>query len=191
MMIPMTAEQSSNGVGAAKVKRSRLAVERFLGHQTHWLERAVDAAQKGYHIETIGICVNQIHAMLRRGLWLQAQNASLVQSPQAWKDDYLFDLLLDSSHDMMESARDIELYNAAQRFGVIDAETGLGLTRLYRQSTLALRETFSYNQRQSRHPPVEAIAEEMLAYDRTCLENLRNGFAEFDRKIDGLLAEMA
>jgi hypothetical protein len=191
MMIPM-ASPSPAGVGAsAKVAKSRKAVESFLRHQEQWLERAEKAGKEGYRFETIGICQNQIHAMLRRGLWLQAQNQALLQSPRAWKDDYLFDLLLDSSHEMMEGARDLELYSAAQRFEVIDAETAQSLSILYKQASFALREIFSYNQRQKRHPPIEDIAAQLLALDRTCLENLRTGFAEFDTKIDAMLAEMA
>ena len=177
-------------VSAERVASSRKAVESFLKHQEEWIAKAADAAKKGFPIETLGICQNQIHAMLRRGLWLHAQVQSLREHPKAWRDEYLFDLLLESEHELMEGARDPELYSAAQRFDVIDDETTQKLSRLYKFSSYALREIFSYNQRQKRHPPVESLADEWLEVDRTCLANLRACFTEYDERIEKLIKEL-
>lgn len=172
---------------AAKVERSRKNITAFLEHQAAWITKAEDALQKGFAIETIGICIPQIHAMLRRGLWLQSQNHSLTLDSKTWKDDYLFDLLLDSRHDMMEGVQDQQLYGAAQKFDVIDETTASRLHRLYEDSKVTLRSTFSMNKLEKSHPSLEQIAGNFLKESRTCLENLEKQFKEFDQKISSFI----
>lgn len=175
----------------ARIERSRQAIEDFLRHQREWIRRAEDALRNGYFIETIGIAINQIHAILRRGLWLQSQIQSLEEHPRVWRDSYLFELLQEPTHDMMESAQDQQLYGAAQRFGVIDEDTGSRLHRLYEDAKITQRVIFSRNAHEKVHPAPRTIAEKILAMDKRCLDELEKRFKEFDAKISALLRELA
>lgn len=172
---------------SAKVAHSRRVVREFIEYQQKWLQHGKEAAGKGFPVETIGICLNQIHAILRKGLWLQAQNQSLEQHPDVWKDSYLFDLLQTSQHDLMENAPDRGLYNAAQRFKVIDQETATTLHMLYSRSAGTLRDVFSHA---GARPDLGSIAGEAMQATEACLQRLAAEFAEFDRRIDALLQRL-
>lgn len=189
----MKQQQSATNAGDAtyseKVQQSRAAIEAFLTHQRTWLHRAAAAEKDGYFLETIGICQHQMHALLRRGLWLRSQNHALEQQ-QAWNDSYLFHLLLQSTHDMMESAKDQELYNAAMRFHVIKEEDARRLHALHEASALTLRELFAYTKNPKKRSTAKEIANEYLEENRRCLTDLEKEFAEFDRRIDGLIKKI-
>src|SRR5437868_2352556 len=90
---------AANPQAAIKVQRSKEAIASFLRKQHEWLEHAKTAFKEHYYLEALTVCKEQMHSLLRRGLWLEAQLHSLAERPAAWDDGYLFDLLLRSSHD--------------------------------------------------------------------------------------------
>ncbi len=181
----ITTSSPTTAIDQAKIEHSRAAIGDFLEYQEEWLARAEAAHKAGYPIEVIGICLNQIHGLLRRGLWLKAQQQSLEQYPHLWRDEYLFDLLQEVNHDLMEQSKDGELYHAAQRFDVIDENTATRLHMLNNHCFALMRRTFT--KRHDVSDDLALLAGECLERDRICLEELKKDFAVFDTAITTLL----
>lgn len=169
-----------------KADHSRTAIAEFLAAQQAWLARATNAAAAGYPIETIGICMYQVHAILRRGLWLHSQNQALVAKPELWNDAFLSDLLQRPLNDWMADAQDEEVYGAAEKFDLITSHLAAELRACKLEASRTMHGAIA--KRMASTKDIDAIARRLLIADATCQDAVIDAFHTFDERITSLIA---
>jgi len=171
-------------IGEAKA-RSIKDLRAFFALQAPLVERAEKALRDGYPIEASEIAQNQMHAVLRKALWmksiLEAANSVLGRGD----DDYLLRLLTRPSDMMPLGVSGRELYGAAARFALIDETTATALNHLQEESATLLRQAFTTTDQNLLllWQKLGKYAEEFVRIDALCIAMAERTLENFEEQM--------
>jgi hypothetical protein len=172
------------------IDRTMQELSAFLEVQNEWLQRVEEAYAKGYHVEATTLAKNQIHAVLRKSLWLHSV-LSAAHLPTVEMDAYIAQLLAKPEETLPCGVGQRELYGAAQRFDLLDIATTKTLNVLYERNAILLREAFA-NDGRSIEDIMEAlgkIAAQFVRIDQECIERLKINIDTFVKTIRPLVSQ--
>lgn len=160
-----------------QLRRSMRQLTQFLRNQKTWLRHAERALRKQSPVETIFLCLNQIHIVLRKSLWIQAQLQLLNAKQKIMSDRKLFETLTHPTEIMPKSVSDKELYAAAYKFDVIDEKTSKDLVRLNAAATNTLRVALEGKADMRK---LKKIAKEYMKLNTICIQILELDIEEIE-----------
>ncbi len=95
------------------------------------------------YVEALYLSIAQLHAVLRKALWVQSQLTAFESSVDVTSDPDLQAMIQDSTDMMPEGVHDRQLYYAAEKFGVLKPDIGKQLAEVFERVKLTLRSLFS------------------------------------------------
>ncbi|MDB4978851.1 MAG: hypothetical protein JWM56_1037 [Candidatus Peribacteria bacterium] len=135
---------------------------------------AQKAFEQGFFAESITLCVHQLHAILRHGLWMNAQLTMLADKSHVLNDEEIIRILGNSQDVMPDGVPSKELFFAAQRFGFLAESDGEILGSLLNGSKILLRELFDTPQKDANatYSALKPIAKALLEKTDICIHKL-------------------
>jgi len=177
---------------ATQIQKSLSDLSAFVASQEARIGQARDALKKGYAAEAIMLSTHQIHAVLRRGLWVMGQLTAFKDVKQVLEDDQLFGLLA-NREVMPAGVGDKELYYAAEKFHFLDADEGKQLGKLLNQTDYILNEIYSRSQphAQEEYDKLKDIAETFVLKTEIAIARLAQHLQELQQKLEPALKDFA
>jgi|GEM_PF-5160067 len=127
---------------AGKLQENVQDLQVFIHTQEDLNMRIHAALDQQYFVEAISLSTHQLHAILRRGLWVLSQLSIIQKSPEALQDKDLKRILGDSHSGMPEGVPSKELFFAAEKFGFLPDDAGTELGSLMDAAKMLQRDMF-------------------------------------------------
>ncbi|MDD4318715.1 MAG: hypothetical protein PHW10_00080 [Candidatus Peribacteraceae bacterium] len=159
----------------SRLQETLLSMASFVEIQKPWLMHAAKAHREGYFVESSYLSLHQIHLVLRKGLWLAAQEEAVAMEGSAG-DRFLYRLLLHPERLLPAVVPDTELFGAALEHGLLDAATRDRLLRLHGETPVVVRNLFLATEEP--HAILERHSGELLRINKLCLRLLQRKLKE-------------
>jgi hypothetical protein len=155
----------------------------FLSLQKKWLAKATYALSSGYYFESAGICMNQLHAVLRKALWLESLMMS-IKSETVMHDAHLWEAIIEERNTMPRGVPGRELYGAAAKQGFIDGDTRFALAKTHEDLLIELRQLFQSPSDERRSlARLKELVSEFLELNTKCVRSLERRVNDFRKMI--------
>lgn len=163
--------------------RTLSSLQTFIAWQKQWLAKIERSFQSGHDIETITLCMNQLHAVLRKGLWIMGQLHSLKAKKGLFNDEELLRLLANPAGMMPRGVDLRELYGAAERFGFLRPDKDEELSRMHEEVRVILRRMFHPQEKRDADRDLELLhrlAGEFLKAVQECVSQMEKRAQELE-----------
>lgn len=154
----------------------------FIELQEREYDRITKALTAGYVAEVCSLCTHQLHAILRRGLWVQSQITAMGKTLDVIEDPEVQRVLTDQKAGMPEGVPSKELFYAAEKFGFLAEGESMELRSLMDASKILLRDLFDKadNETEQRYASLGEVAQSLVRFTKKSLDQLKKDAEELE-----------